>query len=143
MTSRLNNTIATRLAPYEGEADAVQPDTYGQVSDMSSIDLGRLDLVSTTSGLQLQLSSLAQFAASVEGSAHKALTLQALDADFRERPWIHRASNFRVVLGLRLAETLQGAVQGNVVENLTNSLREAKACSQGLPWRAQCTDSIS
>ncbi|KAK5127470.1 hypothetical protein LTR85_006809 [Meristemomyces frigidus] len=97
----------------------------------SSVDLGRFDLVSTTSGLQLQLSSLAQFATSVEDDHDpESLTAQILIAARRQRPWIHRASGFRLVLGLRMAGDIEEAVSGETVERLTASIQKAQLWRQ-------------
>jgi len=93
----------------------------------ATLDLGRLDLVSTTSGLQLQLESLAQFApfAEDDDNAERSLTAQLLTADRRDRPWICRASNFRLVLGLRIADDLHVADRDALMNELAISLREA------------------
>ena len=72
------------------------------------VDLGRLDLVSTTSGLQLQVSSQAHFAPSASGrcKAKQNLSTDVLNTDLGIRPWVYGASNYRLVLELSVEDGL-------------------------------------
>ncbi|TKA45106.1 hypothetical protein B0A55_12951, partial [Friedmanniomyces simplex] len=94
---------------------------------MASMDLGRLDLVSTTSGLQLELSSLAQFNTSMEDVPDERLAIELPDESRQEILWIKRANNFRLVLGLRLGNAFDVETKKQVLESLATGIRDAKA----------------
>ncbi|TKA47356.1 hypothetical protein B0A55_13322 [Friedmanniomyces simplex] len=93
------------------------------------MDLGRLHLVSTTSGLQLELSSLAQFNTSIEDVPEERLTMEVRDESRQEILWIKRANNFRLVLGLRLGNAFDVETKKQVLESLATGIRDAKAAT--------------
>jgi len=72
------------------------------------VDLGRLDLVSTTTDLQLQVSSQAEFAPYARDGCrtNQILRTEVLNHDLRSRPWVYGASNYRLVLELRIEDGL-------------------------------------
>jgi len=93
----------------------------------SSVDLGAADLVSTTSGLVLHVSTLAQFTpSSTDGNdPNDRLTIQRILSD--TRPWIQRGKNFRFVLSLRVPSVLGVQEKSQFLEKLAASLKEAEA----------------
>jgi hypothetical protein len=88
--------------------------------------LGRLDLASTRTGLKLQLSSLAQFAPSTK-DVPLILTTQKADAGRPSRPWIKRASTFRLVVSIRVADEIEDCSKAQLAEELATDIRRAKA----------------
>ncbi|KAK3074722.1 hypothetical protein LTR53_002597 [Teratosphaeriaceae sp. CCFEE 6253] len=90
----------------------------------SSIDLGRLDLVSTTSGLRVELSSLLHIAnPHVDDVPGEELILEPR----HERlPWLYINNAFRLALDLRLALKLTAEVTGQLLDTMTSSLRDAE-----------------
>lgn len=103
---------------------------------LPAVDLGRLDLVSTTSGLRLQLSSSAHFAPSVEDDHDpEALTAHLLTSVRREWPWICRGSNCRLVLRLQLAGDIDHGLKNEMLDRLTTSIGEAEVRSSIGYWR--------
>ncbi|KAK1065632.1 hypothetical protein LTR12_000317 [Friedmanniomyces endolithicus] len=100
---------------------------------MASMDLGRLDLVSTTSGLRLELSSRAQFTTPAEDESTEArIATPSPDEKDSERLWIERANNFRLVLGLRLEDGLYAETKDHVLATLADRIRHAEL------WRQLC-----
>ncbi|KAK3067808.1 hypothetical protein LTR53_015101, partial [Teratosphaeriaceae sp. CCFEE 6253] len=94
----------------------------------SSIDLGRLDLVSTTSGLRAELSSLLHFAnPPVDDVPGEELILESR----HERlSWLYINNDFRLALDLRLAVDLTAEVTGQLLDTMTSSLRDAELWKQ-------------
>lgn len=105
-----------------------------------TLDLGRLHLVSTTSGLQLHLSSFAQFAPTAEDESGTSTTLieQALTQGWRQRPWIYRASKLRLVLRLRIADGFDATLENKTVEDLATHIGESKASIVVSRLRSAC-----
>lgn len=67
-----------------------------------TLDLGALDLTSTSSSLNLRLSSTAQFATSEKDdeSPWRRLTTATLTSEGPDRPWITKSNDFRVIIYL-------------------------------------------
>ena len=92
------------------------------------LDLGSLQMVSTTSGVQLQLTSQAFFAPSVEsGLDLNPLTQQSLTTEYRERPWICRSNRLQLALEIHIARDIELTARDETMQNLVSSIREAKA----------------
>ena len=99
------------------------------------IDLGRLDLVSTTSDLQVQVQSSAQFALSAEdaGEIESKLTTGAPYMSLGSRPWIYSTHNYRFVLGIKIEDEPTACSQHKITDAVAAAIGEAPVCgSQGL-----------
>ncbi|KAK0347260.1 hypothetical protein LTR94_003205 [Friedmanniomyces endolithicus] len=94
------------------------------------MNLGQLDLVSTTSGLRLDLSSRAHFITPAEDLTEDHLATSPREEKVSERLWIERANNFRLVLGLRLGDALDTETKGHVLATLADRIRHAELWQQ-------------
>ncbi|KAF2771259.1 hypothetical protein EJ03DRAFT_37571 [Teratosphaeria nubilosa] len=94
------------------------------------LDLGIIDLDSTCTGLQLQLSSRLQFAPSTENARTDRLTLQALTSPFSQGPWIRHATAFKLVVSLRLGDSVQDVSALGVPHALATAFQNAKCWEQ-------------
>ncbi|KAK0256726.1 hypothetical protein LTR91_000208 [Friedmanniomyces endolithicus] len=104
---------------------------------MASMDLGRLDLVSTTSGLRLDLSSRAQFTTPAGNLTNECRATPPSDEEGWGRCWIERANNFRLVLGLRLGDGLHVETKDNVLATLADRIGHAEL------WQQLCLSATS
>ena len=94
----------------------------------TSLDLGSLQVVSTTSDVQLQLTSQALFAPFAENELDpNPLTSQSLTAKNRERSWVCRANGFHLAFEIHIASDIEVAPRDEIMQNLVSSIREAKA----------------
>ena len=102
------------------------------------LDLGRLDLESKISGLQLKLSSSAKFAPSAEDAIDELRSrLTACQPTLRLncRPWIRGGNAFKLVLSLQLEAVMKRNDQGqDLIEALSAQLRVAKVPFHAI-WR--------
>jgi len=108
---------------------------------MASMDLGRLDLVSTTSGLRLDLSSRAEFTTPAGNLTNECRATPPSDEEGWGRCWIERANNFRLVLGLRLGDGLQMETKDNVLATLADRIGHAEV-SRGIIVRPEVFTNI-
>ena len=93
------------------------------------VDLGSLELESKSSGLQLQLRTLARFAPSPEDDVdalRQRLIHEQLNTDSVDRVWIERGHKYRLELSLHLELGLDEKETHTVMETLVNRLRAAK-----------------
>ena len=94
---------------------------------MPSMHLGRAVLVSTTSGLEAELSSLLQFTPSINGAPGEGRLTDLQNDKAEIAPWRYRGNNFRVVLSLCLGDSLHAEAKDELVKNLADSLHNAEA----------------
>ena len=91
-----------------------------------SIDLGHVDLVSTTSGYELQLTSVASFTQQSHSSTQEAPSvLHALAVAYENQAWISRADDFQLVLCLQSAQGHAIALDG-VIESLAERMSDSR-----------------
>lgn len=109
----------------------------------SELELGRLDLVSKISDLQLRLTSSATVAPSAEddiAQIQDKLTECRLSPSSNDRPWFTRGSPFILILKLRIETGLKPEDQDAVVEALSTQLRIAKVPIHALCILLQLSD---
>ena len=105
------------------------------------LDLGSLELVSTTSGVQLQLTSQALVAPFAEDRLDpNLLTIQSLIASHRERPWVSRGNRFHLALEIHVASDIELSARDEIMQNLVSSMRQARASQLGLHVSAWVAD---
>ncbi len=95
---------------------------------MASMDLGRLDLVSTTSRLRLELSSCAQFTTPAEDLTDARLATPSSEMKDPVSSWIERAKDFCLVLGLRLGDGLHAESKDHLLATLADRIPHAEVC---------------
>lgn len=99
------------------------------------LELGQLDLVSTTSGLRLQLTSKAQFAA----SAHDLETLAELVTTCGplqpKRAWLTLTPGFRLTIRLHFPSCERGEEE-RLAEQLAERLSDDNVCWKNRQARA-------
>jgi len=106
---------------------------------MATLDLGGLDLVSTT-GRLLTLASRAYVSSSTIGAG--SLTTALFHKDSTSRPWVDCSSNFHLDLLLEFGTGWQHWVaQERLIERLASTLSETGA-SLGQVLTASLTDTI-
>ena len=105
-----------------------------------TIALGEADLVSTNTDLHAHLSSAIQLAPTenyISPDDSNVLMKALLNDDDRgKRPWIHRASSFRVELSIIAADSTMTLISEDLIARLASSIREAEVRSllQHLRW---------
>ncbi|KAK1070410.1 hypothetical protein LTR74_004088 [Friedmanniomyces endolithicus] len=97
---------------------------------MASMDLGRLDLVSTTSRLRLELSSCAQFTTPAEDLTDARPTTPSSEMKDPGSSWIERAKDFCLVLGLRLGDGLHAESKDHLLATLADRIPHAELWQQ-------------
>lgn len=90
-----------------------------------SLDLGQMVLASTHSGLQLQLSSLAVFDSPAEGVLDPTC-LHLGETLLTGKVWVSRGDALRVVLGIRLDDSVGIQNQDSLLEVVSEMLKEAR-----------------
>ena len=92
----------------------------------NNIDLGSLDLYSATSGLQLRLSSQAVFASyDTDINLLNRPTVDAIESDVRERPYIFCDNGFRMIFCLNFEDSLNEDVTVQI-QALSHQLKDAE-----------------
>jgi len=91
------------------------------------LDLGRLELVSTTSALQMQLSNSAQFAPPVrdETDMNTQLTVQTIIQDCRRGSWVYAASNYRLVIWMGVEDGVTACSRQEITEAVATAVGDA------------------
>lgn len=98
-----------------------------------SVDLGRLDLVSTTSDLQAQLTSRIQLDPFDQDHNIQKSTKDFLTDNTRLRPWLCSSRLVQLVLELHIPEHVEVLHREDLLRSVATSMREAKVaacCSQ-------------
>lgn len=98
---------------------------------MSTIDvpLGRAGLHSAESGLSVELTSSAHFAASEEGDVdqlRQRLTTACMTDQGIDKPWTRPGVGFRLIFSLRMAAVLASHDQDEMVQVLSEQIQRAK-----------------
>ena len=93
----------------------------------STLDLGSLDLTSTTCGLEMRLSSQAVLASSKkDAEALEKLTRQFLSLSVADRPYVFRGNSFRMILCVKFEHGLLWEDAVAQVETFSDQLKGAE-----------------
>lgn len=92
-----------------------------------TVELGSLDLVSTTTGLQLHFSSVLHFASFGKDDIDSPkLTLESLTSDTLLRPFVRAADRFKLVLSLRFSVELNSASEDELLGKFSAAIEKAE-----------------
>nr|POE85515.1 hypothetical protein CFP56_43831 [Quercus suber] len=98
-----------------------------------TIDLGQLDLVSTTAGLRLQVSSeLAVLRRSAVGQYQSIKEL--CTADTLQRSYVKRADGFKIIVDIRLDICLSAALKDAAMEQLGFAIEKSPVKSLSISF---------